>query len=456
MKRTIRTLCLGLVLMLSIGSAACSEPTAAQPASEPVKEAAVTAAPTQAPTAEPTAEPTPEPTPLPTEYAFEGETTWEEVASFQAADPALRKLDLRNCTLDVRAHAAQLAALDLEELKFSATLCGAEITDETEVFTPATVPEEWDMEVLKLLPKLRSVDLTALPCEPEQIQMVQAFCPEQEVLWKLDLCGVEVGPDTDKLNYNDQPIDSLEPFYRTLPLLTELTSLEMCGCGVGNEDMDALRTAFPQAGIVWSITSKYWTIRTDTDHFATWRVVRTDENGKILEAYSIAYDRPGCVNEDVDWLQYCHDIIALDVGHNKLTNIEFVRNMHKLKYLITSGNDITDISPVADCHELVYFELFADPVKDLSPLSGLTKLLDINICSCPVSDLSPLYGLKQLERLWLTPYAFTYAREAEQQFREQVPGCNFHYVISHDMTGDGWRKHPRYTEYRLALGRAKP
>ena len=111
---------------------------------------------------------------------------------------------------------------------------------------------------------------------------------------------------------------------------------------------------------------------------------------------------------------------------------------------------------MADCHELVYFELFADPVKDLSPLSGLTKLLDINICSCPVSDLSPLYGLKQLERLWLTPYAFTYAREAEQQFREQVPGCNFHYVISHDMTGDGWRKHPRYTEYRLALGRAKP
>ena len=452
MKNIIRILCLGLVLMLSVGNWACSEPPAAQPTPEPVKDASVTTAPTAAPTAEPT----PEPTPLPTEYAFEGETAWEEVASFLAADPALRKLDLRNCTLDVREHVGALAALDLEELRFNATLCGVEITDETEVFTPATVPEEWDMEVLKLLPKLRSVDLTAVPCEPEQVQMVQAFCPEQEVLWKLELCGVEVGPDTEQLNFNDRPIDSLEPFYRTLPLLTKLTSLEMCGCGVSNEDMDALRTAFPQAGIVWSITSKYWTVRTDADHFATWLVTRTDEQGRILEAYSVSYRNPPLKDPDLEWLQYCHDIIALDVGHNKLTNIEFVRNMPKLKYLITSGNDITDIGPVADCHELIYFELFADPVTDLSPLSGLDKLLDINICSCPVSDLSPLYGLKQLERLWATPYAFPYARGAEQAFREQVPGCNFHFVGGHDMTGDGWRKHPRYTEYRLALGRAKP
>ncbi len=456
MKQTIRFFCLCLVLMLSIGSAACEKQLATQLAAEPVKDTSVTAVPTMEPTAEPTAEPTQAPTPMPTEYAFEGETAWEEVAAFLEADPDLRKLDLRNSTLDIREHAEALAALELEELQFSGTLCGIGITDETEVFVPQTVPEAWDLEVLKLLPKLRCIDLTDVPCEPEQVRLVQEFCPEQDVLWKLDLCGVEVGPDTEQLNYNDQPIDSLEPFYRTLPLLTKLTTLEMCGCGVGNEDMDALRAAFPQAGIVWSIKSKYWTIRTDTDHFATWRVVRTDENGKILEAYSIAYDRPGCTNEDLDWLQYCHDIIALDVGHNKLTNIEFVRNMPKLKYLITAGNDITDIGPVADCHELIYFELFADPVTDLSPLSGLDKLLDINICSCPVSDLSPLYGLKQLERLWLTPYAFSYARGAEQEFREQVPGCNFHFVSGHDMTGDGWRKHPRYTEYRLALGRAKP
>ena len=423
---------------------------------EEAVQAAPTATPetTKAPTPTPTASPTPSPTPMPAEYAFGAGTTWEEVEAFIGENTALRKLDLTESGLDIREHPSLLA--DLEELRFKATLCGVEITDETEVFTPLTVPEEWDLETLKLLRKLTSIDLTALPCEPEQIQMVTEAFPEQSVLWKLELCGQEVGPDTESLDFNDQPIESLEPFYRTLPLLTKLTSLEMCGCGVGNEDMDALRTAFPEAGIVWSIKSQYWTIRTDTDHFATWRVVRTDENGKILEAYSIAYDRPGLTNADLDWLQYCHEIIALDVGHNKLTNIEFVRNMPKLKYLITSGNDIRDISPVADLHELIYYELFADPVKDLSPLSGLTKLLDINICSCPVSDLSPLYELTQLERLWLTPYGFENWRKAGEEFSAHLPNCNIHFILHNDMTGDGWRQHPRYAEYRLALGRAKP
>ena len=448
MKRTIGAI---FILAALLAVAGCGGKPAAE--AVPTPEPAVqTAAPTAKPTPEPTAEPTPSPTPLLVEYAFEGETDWAQVEQLIRENPALRKLDLRNCTLDVREHAGALAALDLEELRFTATLCGVEITDETEVFTPATVPEEWDMEVLKLLPKLRSVDLTAVPCEPEQVQMVQAFCPEQEVLWKLELCGAEVGPDTEQLNFNDRPIDSLEPFYRTLPLLTKLTSLEMCGCGVSNEDMDALRTAFPQAGIVWSITSKYWTVRTDADHFATWRVARTDENGKILEAYSISFN----TNEDMDWLQYCHDLIALDVGHNKLTNCEFVRNMPKLKYLIIADNRISDLSPVATLPELIYFECFANPVTDLTPLSGLTNLLDINMCGCYISDLSPLYGLSKLERVWMTPYNLKDFKAAKTEFNEALPNCVLQYINNKDFTGLGWRKHPRYTEYRLALGRAKP
>ncbi len=272
------------------------------------------------------------------------------------------------------------------------------------------------------------------------------------MLWKLDLCGVQVGPDTETLNYNDQPIESLEPFYRTLPLLTKLTSLEMCGCGVGNEDMDALRSAFPQAGVVWSIKSKYWTVRTDADHFATWRVVRTDADGLILEAYSISFN----TNADMDWLQYCHDLVALDVGHNKLTNFEFVRNMPNLEYLIIADNRISDLSPVATLPKLKYFEFFANPVTDLSPLSGLVNLLDINMCGCYISDLSPLYGLPLLERVWMTPYNLKDQRAAAEAFHEALPNCTLQYINSRDFTGFGWRLHPRYAEYRRALGRAKP
>lgn len=400
----------------------------------------------------PTSAPTPEPTPLLTEYVFDSSvTTWEQVAAVLEANPALRRLDLREGSVDVREHAADLAALTMEELWFKTTLCGEEITHETETFAPKTMPQEEDLEVLKLLKGLRRIDLAAVSCEPEQIRMVRESFPDTELSWKLDLCGQEVGPDTETLNYNGRSIASLEPFYRTLPLLTKLTSLEMCGCGVGNEDMDALRTAFPQAGVVWSIKSRHWNVRTDTDHFATWRIARVDEEGKILEAYNIHGNR----DEDLAWLKYCHDIVALDVGHNWLTNCEFVRYMPKLKYLILADNKIKDLSPLSSLKELIYLELFVMPVTDLTPLSGLTSLKDLNICDCHISDLSPLYGLP-LERLWMTPYGMKNPQAAAEAFRAAVPNCDLEYIVKTHSTGNGWRNHERYAEMRRALGRAKP
>ena len=428
---------------------AAAEPapgSVSEPAAEPVD------GPTPKLTTAPTSAPTPEATPLLTEYVFDsGVTAWEQVAAVLQANPALRRLDMRESGVDIREHAATLAALKLEELRFAVDLCGEQITDETEVFTPRTVPEEWDLEVLKLLRGLRRIDLSTVTCEPEQIQMIRESFPEAELSWALDLCGLEVGPDTEALNYNGRQIASLEPFYRTLPLLTKLTSLEMCGCGVENEDMDALRTAFPQAGVVWSIKSRHWNVRTDIDHFATWRIARVDEEGKILEAYNIH----GNKDEDVAWLKYCHDIVALDVGHNLLTNCEFVRYMPKLKYLILSDNKIKDLSPLSSLKELIYLEIFVTPVSDLTPLAGLTSLLDLNMCSCHISDLSPLYGLP-LERVWMTPYSLKNSKEAAEAFHAAVPNCDLEYIVRTDSTGNGWRTHERYREMRLALGRAKP
>ena len=441
-----RTILFGVGLSLLLMFSACGKDAKKEGSAAEQPAASATAA----ATAEPTAVPTPEPTPV---YAFAltGAAEWADVEQALSDYPALKQLDLTDSGLDIRANADALAALELDEISFRTELCGSEITQDTEVFTPVSVPEEADLAVLKLLKNLSAIDLRSVPCEPEQIRTVSEAFPTQEVLWQYELCGVAVGPDTEQLNYNDVPIDSLEPFYRTLPLLHQLSSLEMCGCGVGNEDMDALRTAFPDAGVVWSIKSRHWTVRTDADHFATWRIDRVDENGLILEAYNIHFN----TNEDLDWLQYCHDMVALDVGHNLLTNCEFVRNMPKLKYLILADNKITDLSPVSELKNLEYLEIFVTPVTDLTPLAGLTKLLDLNMCSCHITDLTPLYGLP-LERLWMTPYDLPDPKAAEEAFRAAVPGCDLEYIVRTDSTGNGWRQHERYKAMRLALGRAKP
>lgn len=413
------------------------------------KEAPNTEAPIETPA--PTAVPTPAPTPV-TELVLSGDVVrWADVEQALSENPEVKLLDLSESGLDIRENADALSELQIQELRFCTELCGVKITEGTETFAPKTLPDETDLKMLKLLRQLSAIDLRKASCEPEQIQMIMETFPEQEVLFTCDLCGVTVGPDTEELNYNDVPIESLEPFYRTLPLLQKLTSLEMCGCGIGNEEMDALRAAFPDAGIVWSIKTPNWTVRTDADHFATWRIDRVDENGKILEAYNIHFN----TNADLDWLKYCHDIVALDVGHNLLTDCEFVRNMPKLKYLILADNKLSDLSPLAELKNLEYLEIFVTPVSDLSPLAGLTKLKDLNMCSCHITDLSPLYGLP-LERVWMTPYDLPNSAAAKEAFQEAVPGCDLEYIVNTHSTGAGWREHERYREMRLALGLAKP
>lgn len=483
MRKRIKSLCLLLGLLL-LGAGCIPQGQAAATAASPAP--TQTAVPTEAlpsvsvdyispePTAEPTQggsegteetpsgsdaspepketpEPSPEPSPL-VSYAFTGgEDSFQELLALLAENPTLCRLDLRQSGLDIRAHAEELAALGLEELRFSSELCGVPVTEEEEVFAPLTLPAAEDLAVLRLMKGLRRMDLTGLELKAAQIAALGEAFPAVELLWKLDLCGVAVGPDTESLNFNDMPIDSLAPFYEVLPLLGKLTSLEMCGCGVGNKDMDALRAAFPLAGIVWSIQTPHWTVRTDVDHFATWRIARVDEQGKILEAYNISN-----TDEELSWLQYCHDLVALDVGHNKLTNCEFVRNMPKLQFLIVADNKITDLSPIGTLSELKYLEIFTNPITDLGPLSTLSNLLDLNLCGCYVSDLSPLYGLKKLERVWMTPFNLTDMHATAEAFRAELPNCQLQYIADQDFTGKGWRYHERYTELRLALGRAKP
>ena len=333
-----------------------------------------------------------------------------------------------------------------------AEIAGVPVGEDTRELTLNQVPTGAELALLAQLPKLETLDITKAQATAAEISALVAALPQVQVAYGLTLLGVPVGPDTRELTFNNQPIDSQEPFYEVLPLLPRLASLEMCGCGVPNEDMDALRRAFPQAGIVWSIETRHFCVRTDTDHFATWRIYQVDENGKILYAEGINF----LTNEDLDFLQYCHDIVALDVGHNKLKNIEFVRSMPKLKYLIISDNPIEDFSPLSGLENLIYLEAFLTHVTDLTPLSKMYSLLDLNLVGTPVTDLSPLYGLKELERLWLSVYGLPNWREVQQQAQAQLPHCQVAVMTDKDSTGQGWRRHPRYAEYRLALGRATP
>lgn len=146
-------------------------------------------------------------------------------------------------------------------------------------------------------------------------------------------------------------------------------------------------------------------------------------------------------------LKYCHNLVALDIGHNEVSDLSFLEDLPQLKVLILAANNITDITPLAKLENLEYLELFLNHISDLTPLEGLTHLRDLNLCYNSITDWSPLENMPWLERLWLN-YSGKYARidpvpaEVIAQLKEKLPNTEINTTAAHS-TADGWRSHAR-------------
>ena len=160
-------------------------------------------------------------------------------------------------------------------------------------------------------------------------------------------------------------------------------------------------------------------------------------------------------SSDLEALKYVHGLKALDLGHNDITSLDFLRYCPDLEFLILADNwKISDITPIGSLTHLQYLELFVTGVEDLSPLANCTELLDLNLSyDRKVTDLSPLDGLTNLERFWGNhmdglPEAeikrFTDLHENTQ--------CVFNGIHN---TSEGWREHERYDHYRWCLQNQK-
>ena len=216
--------------------------------------------------------------------------------------------------------------------------------------------------------------------------------------------------------------------------LTRCEELTMERCNVGNEQMAALRDALPQMKVVWRVSFGKASSRTDATRI---RLVKDD--------YRFS-------TKDLEPLQYCTEVELLDLGHNWMENVEFVRHMPKLRVAILAIGHVEDLTPLAGCTELEYLELFHNDIADVAPLSGLTNLRHLNLTLNEIEDASPLYGLTGLERLWIGGNRLT--AEQKATLEAELPDCEIDY--GSNPTGDGWRKHPRYEQLRQEFGYARP
>ena len=251
-----------------------------------------------------------------------------------------------------------------------------------------------------------------------------------------DLSGVEITPgmktlDLDALGVRVRDREALAA------LLDGAESLErvfLFDSELPTADMDWLFDRYyPRIFFCFTLHIGPHTIRTDQTAFST------------LHYSSPTKDDPRHTSEELYPLRMCRRLKALDLGHNYLTDLNFLYYMPELEVLIVSPNyGLTDISPIAACENLVYLECFNTPITDLSPLQGLTKLRDLNLTRDGlVTDLSPLYDLPNLERVWWG-HMDRVSGDQKKAMRQKHPGCKF--VMVYDPTDGGWRRHPHFNE----------
>ena len=240
------------------------------------------------------------------------------------------------------------------------------------------------------------------------------------------------------LRDRDDEYRMLEDFIDALP---NLKKLDMYSTNIPRPRIERLAERYPEIEFGWTMVihcinyshpeRDLHRIRTDTTAFSTL-------HNKYCRGHTA---------EDFSVLRYCRNLEALDIGHNKVSDLSFLYDLPELKVLIVAINNdyLQDITPIGSLKNLEYLELFHDDVRDISCLAGLDHLLDLNISFSRITDFTPLLGLKNLRRLWMANSWKDYMPVPEEtlsMIQEALPDCVINSWSS--PTEGGWREHPRY------------
>ncbi len=257
------------------------------------------------------------------------------------------------------------------------------------------------------------------------------------VLCELPLAGQYFLTDSEKIDLSGC-LTTVEDLETMLPHFPKLQKLDLSFCGISDEEMDALNQRHPETNIVWTVTIGMVKVRTDAISF--------------YPAGSNYYP----ANEEMKKLRYCTELIAIDIGHTRASDCEFLWYTPKVKYLILADTSITDITPVGNLRELIYLELFNLRIQDYSPLLNCRKLQDLNIGTTH-ADPEPLSKMTWLHNLqWHRADQDPHTKEAVLKLPEQLPDTNvvlFPKKKARNIGGP-WRYLPNYYVFRDIIGAA--
>ena len=316
-------------------------------------------------------------------------------------------------------------------MSYTVSIGGEEFASDVETVTVSGAEIEDLTRGLPGLPGLKTLNLQNPVAEAEELLKLREKYPQLDIHWEVEIFGKTVGEDTKELDLSGIPVGSCQEVERLVACLPNLEKLIMSDCGIDSETMAAFRERQRENyKVVWTVhLSDKSECRTDAIYFMP---------TKQGEYYFL--------DKHSKELKYCEDIICLDLGHHKITNIDFVEYMPKLKYLVIAHTEVQDVSPIVHCQELVYLEVDWSTIKDYSPIAELKKLEDLNLNET-YCDLTPIMEMTWLETLWMPGRGYEWG----QKMTEALPNTRVQ-LQKTAVQGEMWRNLQNYYDMRDILG----
>lgn len=311
------------------------------------------------------------------------------------------------------------------------------ISTDTAILDLSDARLEPDMlqKCLPLFFRLQELNLMGTNLDDKQIMALADKLPDVFISCELTMAEHRFPTDSSEIDISGFPV-TVQEVEKILPYFPRLKKLNMSFCGIADEEMDALNQRYPDISIIWTLTIGEVKTRTDAVYF--------------YPAEANYYP----TNEQMKKLRYCTELVAIDIGHTRATDCEFLWYTPKVRYLILADTGITDITPVGNLKELIYLELFNLRITDYSPLLNCTKLQDLNIGTTH-ADPGPLSKMTWLHNLqWHRADQDPKTREEVLKLPEQLPDTNVDLYPKKKARniGGGWRYLPNYYVFRDIIG----
>ena len=340
----------------------------------------------------------------------------------------VRTVDLRGEKTGVETIAAMCEARPDIHFMFTCDVPGEMTTEDVKVKVQGSYEDLLAyMAYADYMPNLAQMDAEGVQMTDEQVDALGTGALGGRLKYNVPVFGKTVSSLATDLNLDNVPVPGVEAMEACIARLPKLERVSMCGCGLSEDEMGRLFDAHPEIKFIWWIEFGKYKLRTDATAFTT----------GLWDGNDYGYN-----NATFAPIRYCTDLMMLDLGHNKIKDLEFIRGLKKLRLLILADNKISDISVLAELPDLEYVELFLNDITDVSPLTGLKNLVDLNVFYNPLyENHKVLSSMTWLKRLWIGGCRLS--NQDVKNLQAALPNTRIN-VKGRSSTGNGWREHPHY------------